>query len=59
MSELSLKPKKARVMRGAKSAWWYDEWGCILLLIDAGGTEPIRVSIKRSALLRYLERSGR
>jgi hypothetical protein len=55
---LSLKPKSARV-RDAKDAWWYDERGGILILVDVGSQTPARVFIRRSELARYLARSAK
>ena len=53
---LSIKSKKARIIRGGKSAWWYDEKGAISIHIFAFGTTLV-CSIKRSELLKYLHRS--
>lgn len=55
---LSLKPKAAHIIKG-KSAWWYDERGGIHICIDAGGGLIGQATIRRSALLRYIERSGK
>ena len=54
---MSLKPKKARVVKG-KDAWWYDERGGISVYIEGMGT-ILACVIKRSALERYLKRSSK
>ena len=57
---MSLRPKKARVQNGgsACSAWWYDERGGISVYIVNNNSVVLSCRIKRSALIRFIERSG-
>ena len=53
---MSLSPKKARVLRG-KSAWWYDECGAISVFVEGISGAVLSCQIKRSHLIKYIERS--
>ena len=55
--KLSLMPKQARTRR-AMDAWWYEERGAIRIYIQPIYPGPTwSCSIKRSQLLKYIERS--
>lgn len=58
MPKLSRKPKFTRVISGAE-AWWYDDARSIHVLIQVGqGSQIVSCAIKRSELLKYINRSA-
>ncbi len=53
---ISLRPKKAWVMRG-KSAWWYDERGAISVFIEGLNNDVVSCRIQHRKLEKYIARS--